>query len=361
MKIAITADVHLVPGGEHPERLNALRNIFEQVEAEGIGVLIIAGDLFDKDVQDFKDFESLCRGHPEVQVKVIPGNHDPALSPGMIAAENVKVHDTVDLVELGETPFLFVPYSEEKKMGEQIAGKKSELEERKGKWILVSHGNFIGGGKEHAPYEKGIYMPLYRKDLDMFRPRAAFLGHIHLVEDLPGNLSGEVVYPGSPCGLDITETGRRRFLVYDPADGTLESRPVETDVLFFKESFLVIPGEEEVSRLEEEIAERIRGWRLGSEESEKVQVRVEARGYARNRQKIADALKSGFSGFELEGDTGADTDGLRAAGKDDALAKVTAETLRRIDELEWDFSDEAEPDLDAVKEEALHAIYQVGK
>ena len=117
MKIAITADVHLVPGGEHPERLNALRNIFEQVEAEGIGVLIIAGDLFDKDVQDFKDFESLCRGHPEVQVKVIPGNHDPALSPGMIAAENVKVYDTVDLVKIGDTPFLFVPYSKGKSMG----------------------------------------------------------------------------------------------------------------------------------------------------------------------------------------------------------------------------------------------------
>ena len=117
MKIAITADVHLVPGGEHPERLNALRNIFEQVEAEGIGVLIIAGDLFDKDVQDFKDFESLCRDHQEVQVEVIPGNHDPALNPGMIASENVTVYDTVDLVKIGDTPFLFVPYSKGKSMG----------------------------------------------------------------------------------------------------------------------------------------------------------------------------------------------------------------------------------------------------
>ena len=361
MKIAITADVHLVAGGEHPERLNALRNIFGQVKAEGIDVLIIAGDLFDKDVQDFKDFESLCRDHPKVQVKIIAGNHDPALSHDMITVENVKVHDSVDLVEIGDTPFLFVPYSVEKNMGEQIAGKKSELEEVNGKWVLVSHGDFMEGVRERDPYEKGIYMPLYRKDLDMFRPLAAFLGHIHLPDDLPESVRGKVVYPGSPCGLNISETGRRRFLVYDTTGGTLESRDVETDVLFFRESFLVIPGGDEVSRLQQEITGRIEDWQLKPPEGEKVQVRVEARGYARNRREIAATLISGFSGFEFEGTTGPDIDGVQAADKDDALAKVVAETLKAIDELEWDFSDESEPDRDEVKEEALHAIYQAGK
>ncbi len=361
MKIAITADVHLRPGGEHPERLNALRNIFEQVKADGIGVLVIAGDLFDKDVQDFKDFEALCRDHQDVQVAVIPGNHDPALSSGMIASENVTIYDTVDLVKIGDTPFLFVPYSEGKNMGEQIAGKKSDLDKEDGKWVLVSHGDFIGGVKERDPYEKGIYMPLYRKDLETFRPRAAFLGHIHLVADVPENLHGKAVYPGSPCGLDISETGRRRFLVYDTADGTLESRTVDTSVLFFRESFLVIPGDDEVSRLEAGIAERIRGWELEPGESEKVQLRVEARGYACDRQGIADAFNTGFSGFSFDGETGADLDKVQLAARDDNRAKIASETLELIEnELDWDFSAEDEPSREDVKEQVLRSIYQVG-
>lgn len=367
MKIAITADVHLVPG-EKPERLNALSNIFEQLEAEGIGVLIIAGDLFDEDVRELKDFEELCRKHRAVKVHVIPGNHDPSLSSGDFTSEtseNVTVHDTVDLEELDEnctTPFLFVPYCEEKNMGEQIVEKKPQLDEVRGKWILVSHGNFMGGVKERDPYETGIYMELYQKDLDIFRPKTSFLGHIHLVADLPpGDLRGEVVYPGSPCGLDISETGRRRFLIYDTENEALESRDIKTDVLFFKESFLVIPGEDEISRLQEEIEERIRSWDLGSSESEKVLVRVEARGYARNRKEISEVLRSGFSAFRIDGDKGPDMEAVQSDGSDDALAKVAAETLKAIDELDWDFSDPSEPDRDEVKEEALHAIYQVGK
>jgi len=360
MEIAITADVHLFPG-EKPERLNALRNIFEQVEVEGIDVLIIAGDLFDEDVQDFKDFESLCHDHPKVQVKIIAGNHDPALSHDRITAGNVKVHDSVELVEIGDTPFLFVPYSAGKNMGEQIAGKKSELEEVSGKWVLVSHGDFIGGVTEREPYEKGIYMPLYRKDLDIFRPLAAFLGHIHLPDDLPESVRGKVVYPGSPCGLEISETGRRRFLVYETADGSLESRDIKTDVLFFRESFLVIPGGDEVSRLQQEITGRIEDWQLKPSEDEKVQVRVEATGYAYNRREIAEALESGFSDFKIENEVEDQTAGVLHADKDEARTKVATETLKAIEGLGWNFADEIEPNLDEVKEEALHVIYQVGK
>ncbi len=360
MKIAITADVHLRPGGEHPERLNALRNIFEQVEAEGIGALIIAGDLFDKNVQDFKDFEAICLDHPEVKVEIVPGNHDPALSSGMIAAENVTVHDTVDLVKIGDTPFLFVPYSEGKNMGEQIAGKKSELDQEAGKWVLVSHGDFIGGVKERDPYEPGIYMPLSRKDLDTFRPRATFLGHIHKAE-VPENIHGKAVYPGSPCGLDISETGRRRFLVYDTSEGSLESRTVDTSVLFFREPFLVIPGDDEVARLEAAIAERIRGWELEPGENEKVRLRVEARGYACDREGIAAAFNTGFSDFSFDGETGADMGKVQLAARDDNRAKIASETLELIEnELDWNFSNEDEPSLEDVKEQALRSIYQVG-
>ena len=92
MKIAVTADAHLRAGAGYPERYNALENVFAQTVAAGIETLIIAGDLFDKDFQNYSEFESLCRDHPTVEVHIIPGNHDPGISKKRITGENVHIY-----------------------------------------------------------------------------------------------------------------------------------------------------------------------------------------------------------------------------------------------------------------------------
>ena len=61
MKIAITADIHLKTNKEYPERLNALKNILDQLVDESIASLIIAGDLFDLESQNYSLFDELCR------------------------------------------------------------------------------------------------------------------------------------------------------------------------------------------------------------------------------------------------------------------------------------------------------------
>ena len=60
MKIAVTADLHLYTGGEHPERYAALENILEQTRDIGIKHLIIAGDLFETEFQNFVNAVTLC-------------------------------------------------------------------------------------------------------------------------------------------------------------------------------------------------------------------------------------------------------------------------------------------------------------
>ena len=50
MKIAVTADVHLTTREDNPERFNALEDILGSLEGLGIEHLIIAGDLFNKDI-----------------------------------------------------------------------------------------------------------------------------------------------------------------------------------------------------------------------------------------------------------------------------------------------------------------------
>ena len=348
MKIAVTADIHLAIKGEHPERYNTLENILGQIEAENIETLLIAGDLFDKDFLNYAEFERLCKKHPKIHIHVIPGNHDAGISKKSIVGSNIDIYTVPTAVEIGSTTFVFVPYKEKAKMGEQIASLEEEI---KGKdWILVGHGDYYGGVKEVNPLEPGTYMPLSRENIVTFAPRAVFLGHIHK----PTNW-GNVYYTGSPCGLDICETGKRRFLVYDTADGSVIPMVAVTDILYFDESFVIVPVDNEVSLLRQEVAKRIEAWNIDTCEYSKALVRVEAIGYAMDRGTILSALKEGFNGFRYYNDEGPLIDRL-SMSTDRQLGAITERTVKLIDELEWDFGGD-ELTKEQLKIKALEVIY----
>lgn len=57
MKIAITADAHLRGRLETPERYVALENIFEQCQKEDVKKVLILGDLFDRDFNNYHDLD----------------------------------------------------------------------------------------------------------------------------------------------------------------------------------------------------------------------------------------------------------------------------------------------------------------
>jgi len=61
MKVAITADLHLKTKVENTERYNALINILNQLLLENINNLIIAGDLFEINSQNYSIFDELCK------------------------------------------------------------------------------------------------------------------------------------------------------------------------------------------------------------------------------------------------------------------------------------------------------------
>ena len=100
-----------------------------------------------------------------------------------------------------------IPYLPGKTMGDVIGMFADDIEPRE--WVLCGHGDWLEGRRSPNPYEPGTYMPLTRSDLTQYQPAQVFLGHIHARRDEP------IHYPGSPCGLDISETGRRRFLLFD--------------------------------------------------------------------------------------------------------------------------------------------------
>ncbi len=350
MKMSVTGDVHLRAG--HPERYNALENVFAQTVAASIETLIIAGDLFDKDFQNCSEFESLCRDHPTVEVHIIPGNHDPSISNKSITGANVHIYTEPEILEFDSLTFLFVPYEKNAKMGEKIAQLEHEIYGKE--WVLVGHGHFYGGVKAPNPLEEpGTYMPLSRKDLGRFKPRTVFLGHIHK----PHSPHDHVHYVGSPCGLDISETGHRRFLVYDTTDGSIEPRVIETDVLYFTETFLVLPREDEVPLLKQEIAKRIESWNIDASDHSKVQVRVEANGYAKDRSAVREALERGFAGFAYYKDQPPTIDNLFVSSYDQ-LEAISERTMKLIEKLDWSFGKDDEPTREEVELAALSVIYR---
>lgn len=348
MKIAITADIHLRTKGDCPERYTGLVNILKSIEAENIETLIIAGDLFDKDFHNYSEFESLCKDHPTIHLHIIPGNHDVGISGKNIVGDNIHIYTIPTIVEIGSTPFLFVPYEDKTKIVEKVIGIEEKIAGKE--WVLIGHGDYYGGVKEINPLEPGMYMPLSRSNVNTFKPKAVFLGHIHK----PLN-SGNVYYAGSPCGLDIGETGKRRFLVFNTAGGNVISHPAATDVLYFQEIFVVVPKENEVSVLEQEIAKRIESWEVAPSDYRKVRVRVEAIGYSEDRSAILAALKRRFEGFVYYKNEGPSVEKL-SVSTDRQLNAVAERTTKLIDELAWGFGGD-EPERDMTKIEALKVIY----
>ena len=349
MKIAVTADVHLVPGDDgHPERLSALREILERLPGLGVDHLIIAGDLFDRAPQGYGEFDALCEQHPAVSIDVIPGNHDPNLADGHLVANNVTVHTQPQLVERDGRQVLFAPYIKGAKMGEVISDFGEELE--KGRWILVGHGNYGGGLTTPDPREPGVYMPLSDRDITHSQPALVLLGHIHLPTDQP-----PVHYPGSPCGLDVSETGIRRFLVVDTEDATPTPHAIHSDVIFFREHFVVLPGGGESDRLREEISRRIDAWSLDQDIRQRVRVRIEAEGYCENRERIRDVLTEGFSDFTCH--DGAPRVDKLSVNDNPNLVKLANRLRNRIDEIDWKWGD-GEPRREDVLLAALAIVYQ---
>ena len=353
MKIAITADLHLTTRESHPERYHAFENILEQMIDDKIDTMIVAGDLFHETCRNAAELETICRNpkYKHVQFHFVPGNHDALLEASIFASENIFVHTEPQIhrFDLMSMPFVFLPYQKEKTMGEALAPLASEVEPHR--WILVGHGDWVEGMREVNPMEPGVYMPLTRTDLESFRPARAILGHIHKSMD-----RGIVHYPGSPCPMDIGETGRRRFLIIDAETGMIQSRKVDSDILYFDESLLILPVEDEVVYLMSQIDSKQKAWALTKAEKSRTQLRIKVRGYTSDKKRLMETVKAGFEGFAYYKNSGPDLDEVSLSVNVER-AEIAHRVMNEIDQLTWS-TDENEPGKDQILLEALRAIYE---
>lgn len=350
LKIAITADVHLTNRAEHPERYNALLDILNKISNEKVKHLIIAGDLFDASYNNYSEFDKIASQFKEIMIHAIPGNHDSMIENSFFTSENVEIFSEPTLKKIDESKceFLFLPYQKDIVMGDTIANFQDKLEPNK--WVLIGHGDWERGMKISNPFEPGVYMPLSQKDINLYRPAHAFLGHIHK----PHN-EESMCYPGSPCGLDISETGKRRFITFDTINMELAHHDIETDAIFFDEGFLILPLKDEETYLRKQIQNRIKEWNISEADRQKIQVRAKIRGYSTDIRKMKDIVDDELKNFKYFDDEGVDMSEVFISKNRD-LEDISMKVIESIDEIDWQ-SGPYEPSREDIQFYALKTVY----
>ena len=351
MKIAITADVHLTSYDNNPERFHAFENILDQMDDRHIERLIIAGDLFDASCDNPAEFETLVSQEKfkHLTIHLLPGNHDPALSTGTFTVRNIIYLTEPELIELTQdTSLLFVPYKVETNMGEVLAAFEGEVDPAQ--WILIAHGDYLASTNLRNEYEPGSYMPLSRGEIQMYRPKKVFLGHIHLPFD-----SDILHYPGSPCGLDISETGIRSFLIYDTATNQVLRQPIETDVIFFQEVLTVLPLEDEAAYLSKLLDQRVSAWGLNQDQKDAVRARIVVQGYSSNREAVLATIMDYMAQAGIQLIEPPDLGKVRVS--DDRMrAEIVLSVQERLEELGLP-DDSDEPGVDDYILSAMSQVY----
>jgi DNA repair exonuclease SbcCD nuclease subunit len=356
LKIAITADLHLTTLTKNPERYHVLSDILKQCEHNRVQLLIIAGDLFNKTMANYTDFEDVYqRDRPDdLMTVIIPANHDHNLESKQIGADGLVVYHQAVLQPLNDSSkVLFIPYHANQTMGEAIAPFSDQL--RGERWILIGHGDWIDNRNTSDPYEKGSYMPLTRTDLAIYKPELVFLGHIHLAQILDN-----IYYPGSPCPLNISETGPRYFLLLDTKAGEVTPKRINSVLEYYDEQFVMVPGTDDLELLLQDIHDRVQEWDIKTAETKNIQVRVKINGTAiSDRKEILAGVKKTLEPFSLYRDQDPILENLYHNSDPDRAA-IAREFKFWLDNLEWDIGAQT-PTKSQILVEGLKTIYGVDR
>lgn len=220
MRILHTADIHLRNDSDH--RWHALGAVLEKASELSADVVVISGDLFDRDV-DAQQLKTPLRARLEssgARVIVIPGNHDSkGVRAGDFYGERVDVLAGGErVVDAGDARFIALPFSDggADRTLERLYDA-AELCDGTRTNVLLFHGellDLIPGGGAFGD-EEPDYMPVRLSSFDRLGFSYVLAGHFHRsysVHDFDG---GYFVYPGSPVSITQKELGRRRVDVVD--------------------------------------------------------------------------------------------------------------------------------------------------
>jgi len=253
MKFLHTSDLHLREKGDN--RWKALETILKLAVEQNAELVLISGDLFDKDCASNilrSALRELFSQFPEIRIVIVPGNHDKDAFP-----EGVLWSTSKNVFPLTESPYqvhnyenitIFgIPYyKEENQFYFSDILRKITFSENKFNIVIV-HGTLVGKNYKFLSgfgYEER-YNPIFYDDLVNAPVDYFALGHIHQYEKkFILNQTNRVIasYPGSPVSIAKDETGPRKVVIGEIEGKKLNVYDVEIPTFFYlQEELTVIP------------------------------------------------------------------------------------------------------------------------
>lgn len=242
MKMLHTADIHLREFED--ERWKALQKLLEIGKRENVEVLLISGDLFDKDITAEKLRTSIRKIFSEnpFKIVVIPGNHDAGCyKPGLYFGDHAEILLDVNRpFECGDVRIFGIPF--EPINGEKVLNKLRLLKERlttDKKNVILYHGELLDVYYSRSDFgDEGEerYMPVKFSYFRGMNIDYVLAGHFHSKFDVHElENGGYFVYPGSPISITKRETGRRKVNLFEvggpPQEYTLDTPHFEEVVI----------------------------------------------------------------------------------------------------------------------------------
>lgn len=264
MKILHTADIHL--RNSEDERWEALQTLIKAGKKEKIDLLIISGDLFDKDVKaDIlrPKIQSLFTNNG-FKIIIIPGNHDQnSYEHGLFFGPETKVlREFGDIFDFQNTRILGIPFEDiqENELAEKLSLLSEKLAPDK-KNIIVCHGELLDAFFSRGDFgEEGEkrYMPFRLAHFQELGVDYVLAGHFHTNFDVRETKKGSYfVYPGSPVSITKKEIGRRKAnlliigqeprelpldtFYYEKAEITLDPFGLKSSLELIKEQLPEVP------------------------------------------------------------------------------------------------------------------------
>lgn len=262
IKIAATADLHLgrkstqVPSGFQASTKTVLRKITEFCIREDVDVLLLAGDVIDRENRFFEAYEPLRNALTEltaagITIYLVAGNHDFDSLPGFLKALNNEKVFLVGAEARWET--LIYEKSREKLQitGWSFAQQYSSVSPFDNfdpalvrdslPGIGLIHGDYYDGS---SPYALLNHPALLASEIDVW-----VFGHIHKPEVIKEK-NPLIFYPGSPQALSPKEKGRHGMVTLIAEAGTVRRDDFHllSDVIY-EDLKIEIPAKTETSDL----------------------------------------------------------------------------------------------------------------
>jgi predicted phosphodiesterase len=220
MRIVHTADIHL--RDTRDARWAALASVVTAAEGARARVLVIAGDLFDRDI-DAPSLKTALRPVLERfsgDVVVIPGNHDAGgIRAGDFFGDNVRVLAGDDVItDVDGVRFVGLPFEDAGIDGTLARLRAASRRRGDGTNLLLYHGELLDlapGSGAFGDEDGREYMPARLADLGELGFDYVLAGHFHKNFDVRACGEGYFVYSGSPVSIPRRETGRRRVTLIE--------------------------------------------------------------------------------------------------------------------------------------------------